>query len=53
MSKGASRKGVTHMCVSFHDARFFRGNLPNKPGESHVEDTQRGSFEIDVSRARV
>lgn len=48
VSKRASPKGVTHTCVSFHDARCIRGDLPNKP-----VDTQRGSFEIDVSRPRV
>lgn len=30
VSKGASPQGVTHTFVSFHNAGFVRGDLPNK-----------------------
>lgn len=31
MSKGASPKGATHICVSFHSASFIRGDLSKDP----------------------
>ena len=32
----------SHTFVSFHNARFIRGDLPNKAIVSHVSYTQKG-----------
>lgn len=40
-SKGAFLKGGTHTFVSFHNATFVRGDLPNKQVESHAGYIQR------------
>lgn len=42
-----------HTCVSSTMPGFIRGDLRNKPVESNMDNPQRGSFEIDVSRVRV
>lgn len=42
------------MLVSFHDARFIRGDPSNKSIESHAGHTQReGAYRLEASRVRV
>lgn len=39
--------------MSSHNARVVRGNLPNKPIESHAGYTQRGAYVIKESRVSI
>ena len=43
----------SHMFVSFHNARLIRGDLPNKPIESHAGYTQKGNLSNRSERSEL
>ena len=44
----------SHTFVTFHNARFIRGDLPNKPIDSYAAYTQRGgAYMIEASRESI
>lgn len=44
------KRSHSHTFVSFHNAKFTKGDLPNKPEESHASYTQRkGPYTIEAS----